>query len=238
MVQWYGELIKKLFLQDNTVSKGIPLQICDVFLQELNKVDAQEISNNDLSSILEPFLHSLGHCENKILIERIIEKLFTPLLENNVTTEKEESEESEEEEINYDPKKGKWVDGGKMNPKVQKEIRKMLDFRFVFPNFNILLYCSEQIFKMASDLDTREENRDAIYHLYEKILKIEPKGEPELTFSQRMLVNRAKAFMTKRMERRDRVKQDKRSKKLMHKLGNIISNQIIAKSDIVTGSAD
>lgn len=104
----------------------------------------------------------------------------------------------------------------------------MLDQRYVFPNFNILLYCSEHIFKMASSKDTRDENRDVLYRLYDKALKIEPKGEPELTFSQRMLLNRTKAFITKRMERRDRVKQQKRSKKLMHKLGNIISNQIVA----------
>lgn len=118
MVEWYGALIKKLFLEDSLISKGIPLQICDVFLQELNKVDAQEISCSNLSLILEPFLYSVAHCKSRILIERIIEKIFTPLLENNVTEEVHESEESEEEEINYDPKKGKWIDGGKMNPKL------------------------------------------------------------------------------------------------------------------------
>lgn len=37
-------------------------------------------------------------------------------------------------------------------------------------------------------------------------MKLEPEPEEkELTFSQRMLVNRARAFMTKKMERRMRV---------------------------------
>ena len=47
-----------------------------------------------------------------------------PLLENNVTvTEEPKSESSDsDEEINYDPAKGKWVDGGKLHPRTQKEI--------------------------------------------------------------------------------------------------------------------
>jgi hypothetical protein len=33
-------------------------------------------------------------------------------------------------------------------------------------------------------------------------LKLEPEKKPELTFSQRMIVNRARSFITKRMKRR------------------------------------
>ena len=64
------------------------------------------------------------------------------MLENNVTPSDNESsgEDTEESEVNYDPKKGKWVDGGKLPPKTIKEIQKMNDMRFHFPNFNILLY--------------------------------------------------------------------------------------------------
>ena len=126
------------------MSKGIPLQLCDVFLQELNKVDAENISYGNLASLLSSFLHALGNCKNRTLRERIIEKVFEPLLENNVTPDNKDSSEGETDdsssEINYDPKKGKYVDGGKLPPKTQKEIQKMIDQRFHFPNFNILLY--------------------------------------------------------------------------------------------------
>lgn len=74
-----------MFLEENTVSKGIPLQLCDVFLQELNKVDAENISCGNLAALLSPFLNALGNCKNRTLRERIIEKVFEPLLENNVT---------------------------------------------------------------------------------------------------------------------------------------------------------
>jgi hypothetical protein len=87
----------------------------------LNKVDAKDISNTNLALILEPFLHAVAHCSNKILINRIIERIFTPLLENNVT-QSAETTESEEEIENYDPKRGKYIDGGKLPPKTQKEI--------------------------------------------------------------------------------------------------------------------
>jgi hypothetical protein len=53
-------------------------------------------------------------------------------------------------------------------------------------------------------------------------MKLEPEGEPELSFQQRMMLNRAHTFITKRMERRQRVHQQKRNKKLMYKLSNLI----------------
>jgi hypothetical protein len=55
-----------------------------------------------------------------------------------------------------------------------------------------------------------------LYQLYDTALKLEPEPkERELTFSQRMMLNRAKAFITKKMERRSRVHQQKRNKKLL-----------------------
>jgi hypothetical protein len=52
-----------------------------------------------LASILEPFLYSIANCRNKILVQRIIEKIFTPLLENNVTNREAETESEEEDEV-------------------------------------------------------------------------------------------------------------------------------------------
>jgi hypothetical protein len=113
-------------MEETIISKGIPLQICDVFLQELNKVDAQEISYVNLAALLEPFLFAVANCRNKILVQRIIERIFSPILENNITIlndeDSENKDEDQNEEINYDPKLGKWVDGGKLPPKTFKEI--------------------------------------------------------------------------------------------------------------------
>jgi chaperonin cofactor prefoldin len=66
-MNWFTGQISKLFLEENTVSKGIPLQVCDVFLQELNKVDADNISYKAIAEILSPFLSALGKCKNKTL---------------------------------------------------------------------------------------------------------------------------------------------------------------------------
>jgi len=53
----------------------------------------------------------------------MIERVFEPLLENNITQlEASDSDEEEEQVVNYDPKNGKYVDGGKLNPKTQREI--------------------------------------------------------------------------------------------------------------------
>jgi hypothetical protein len=95
-MSWFNDQVAKLFREENTVSKGIPLQVCDVFLQELNKVDAEGISYKAIADILNPFLWAVGNCKNKTLVARIVEKVFHPLLENNVTPSKEDEGDTDE----------------------------------------------------------------------------------------------------------------------------------------------
>ena len=125
-------------------------------------------------------------------------------MENN-KTQKEESSDDEAEMA----KKEKWhrtVDGGKLPPKTQKEIQEILDTKYIFNSFNILLYAQNNILKIASDTNpevTNEENREQLYKLYEYACNLEPKPErEELTFSQQQLVNRARNFVTMKMKRR------------------------------------
>lgn len=110
-------------MEESIISKGIPLQVSDIFLQELNKADAKDISYTNLATILEPFLFAVANCRNKILVQRIIDRIFLPILENNVTVEQINSE-GEEEEIDY---ARKWVDGGKMSKKTEREVRKLVE---------------------------------------------------------------------------------------------------------------
>lgn len=70
------------------------------------------------------------------LKERITEKIFHPLLENNKT----ESQEEEEEELKEAEYKHRHIDGAKLPPARQAQIRKMLNTKYVFSGFNILLY--------------------------------------------------------------------------------------------------
>jgi len=74
-----------VFLDEEVSSKGIPLQVCDVFLEELNDVDSQEISYVNLALLLDPFLKALASSSNVILKMRLKEKIFLPILENNIT---------------------------------------------------------------------------------------------------------------------------------------------------------
>lgn len=77
--------------------------------------------------MLEPFLYGLANCKNRIIINRIIEKVFEPLLENNVTNHAESSDSEDETTGFYDHAKGKFIDGGKMNPRTRKEVLKLID---------------------------------------------------------------------------------------------------------------
>lgn len=63
----------------------------------------------------------------------------------------------------------------------------MLNQKYVFSAFNILIYAQNYILKMASSEEPwiLEANRDGLYKLYDYAIQLEPKPErEELTFSQ------------------------------------------------------
>jgi len=77
---------------------------------------------------------------------------------------------------------------------------------------NILIYAENYIFKKASlpaDEGIIESNREELYSLYNLALKLEPETKPQLTFSQIMMVNRARSFITMKMRKRMQLRQVK-----------------------------
>ena len=95
-MKWYKKLFSKIFSEQSLAksASGIPLHICDIFVQELNKVDS-EISLENMADLLHPFLLALGQIPNKEVKERIGDNIFKPLLENNKTI-RETSDDEEE----------------------------------------------------------------------------------------------------------------------------------------------
>jgi hypothetical protein len=68
----------------------------------------------------------MAHSPNRILINRIQEKVFYPILENNVTAEVHSDDENTSNGLdkNGEPK---WRDGGKLPLKTEQEILKMVN---------------------------------------------------------------------------------------------------------------
>lgn len=172
----------------------------------MNKVD-NLISLDNLASILDPFLGSLALISNGELKERIIDQVFNPLLENNKT---QRYESDDEEELAKKEKHHRFIDGGKLPPKTVKEITAMLNEKYIFSGFNILIYAQNFVLKQASSTDTtmiNEENRDQLYKLYDYALQLEPKPDrEEPTYSQLQLVNKARSFVTLKMKRRQNMR--------------------------------
>lgn len=98
VLEWYQSMMLQLFVNSQhggaDTATGIPLHICDIFVAEMNNVDA-EASLDRLAALLDPFLKTLGLISHGELKERITEKLFHPLLENNKTEPVESSDEEE-----------------------------------------------------------------------------------------------------------------------------------------------
>lgn len=168
--------------------------------------------------LLEPFLHSMANTRSQTMLSRIADSIFTPLLESNVT-EYSDSEDSEDEDLTQ-------VDGGKMSKRTRKELKAMINQKYVFEYMNILMYAENHIFPVASlpaGEGIIEDNREKMYELYNFALQLEPETKPELTFSQRMMVNRARQFITKRMKRRAELRQAKQNKKSARQLKKALS---------------
>jgi len=109
----------------------------------------------------------------------------------------------------------------------------MLNTKYVFSGFNNLIYAQNYVLKLAAEEDTslvKEENREALYKLYEFALSLEPKPErEELTFSQMQLVNKARSFVTLKMKKRQIIRQQKNEKKEITKLKKLLAHQLIQK---------
>jgi hypothetical protein len=97
------------------------LQIVDVFVPELGKVD-NEVSLDTLAAFLDPFLTALATTENVAISERIHDSIFIPLLESNVTqlNSSDEDSSSEEEDLTK-------VDGGKLSKRSREAIAAIVD---------------------------------------------------------------------------------------------------------------
>ncbi len=121
LLKWYHKLMLGLFTQPKLAdaATGIPLQICDVLVEEMNKVD-KGANMEAIAGMLSPYLSALGVMENKELKERVVNKIFSPLMETNKTKVAESSDD--EEEMEKKEKHHRLVDGGKMPPKTVKEI--------------------------------------------------------------------------------------------------------------------
>ena len=70
--------------QDGLTAEGVCLQISDIFIAELNK-SKPDCPLDTIAQLLDPFLRSLGQLESGEVKERIVSKIFKPLLENNTT---------------------------------------------------------------------------------------------------------------------------------------------------------
>ena len=114
-------------------AQGICLQICDVFIPELGKTDKDGISMDNIAGLLSPFLSTLALSGQAGLKERIRDMIFTPLLESNVTQPDSDESSSEEENLAQ-------VDGGKMSKRSRKAVMALINQKYVFPSFNILIY--------------------------------------------------------------------------------------------------
>ena len=160
----------------------------------------------NLKELLDPILEIYAQNSNFLVKQRLMEKILEPILESNVT----------EEKLEFD-RTTLW-DGGKLKEETREQIMEMLNKKFKFANFNILLFAQESVLKHASGLETLESNWDGLYSLYNKALNLEPEPEEkEPTFTERMMMNRVQSIVTKKMEKRERVHKRKREAKVVEK---------------------
>jgi len=63
---------------------------------ELGKIDAKDISLETLAVLIKPFLTGMVTSSSSIFRERLKDRIFTPLLESNVTMPSESDDEEDD----------------------------------------------------------------------------------------------------------------------------------------------
>lgn len=120
-LNWLTEALGALFSwNSNLNAQGLLLQICDVYIPELGKVD-EKVSFETLATLLTPFLHSLATTESFPLRERIFDNIFNPLLSSNIT-EVASSDEDESDDPAFT-----YVDGGKMSKSSRAAVKELIN---------------------------------------------------------------------------------------------------------------
>jgi len=75
----------------------------------MNKIQPNA-SMEELAALLDPFLKTIGIISNGELKERVIDKIFHPILENNKTVQEESSDD--EEKMAKAEHRHRYIDGG------------------------------------------------------------------------------------------------------------------------------
>ena len=70
--------------------------------------------------MIQPFLSALAKTPHHVLKERIVDRIFDPILESNVTRPDSDESDSEEENLAL-------VDGGKMSKKSRKAVKAVVN---------------------------------------------------------------------------------------------------------------
>ena len=58
-MDWFSKTLMK-YLNNQQSAQGICLQICDVFIPELGQSDKDDISMDQIASLLKPFMSTLA----------------------------------------------------------------------------------------------------------------------------------------------------------------------------------
>ena len=171
-------------------------------MRELHNIG--DLTAEEIADFLEPFLKAYSLCSNRLLNERILEKIFHPILEDNVKKPEIESEDDGDARYLRTAKDGTtyidYVLKDKEKLSRDKEIKELIRSDYEFPGFSISKYAEEHIFEHASSEATK--NGDKVYALYDFALKLEPVAKKkELTFEQKTLMNKASSVITKKMQK-------------------------------------
>jgi len=71
-----------------------------------------------------------------------------------------------------------------MSKRTRKDVKALINEKYVFANFNILIYAENYVFPAASEPSITEINREELYDLYYAARNLEPEPKhAELNYS-------------------------------------------------------
>ncbi|CAC5421716.1 RRP1 [Mytilus coruscus] len=153
---------KIMTIKEDTAPDGLKIHFTDIYLDELERVGAEELAPGKVLSLLAPFSNYLQNSRNPVVVGRVVSRVFDAIIQQTVDDamtaaekqiEKEEgdsdneenSDEEEKEEIE-DPED---ID---IPPRLQ------FDFKAI----------ADTLFQLGSSKDCVSKNRNRIYRLVKR----------------------------------------------------------------------
>ncbi|VDI48894.1 ribosomal RNA-processing protein 1 [Mytilus galloprovincialis] len=208
---------KIMNIKEDTSPDGLKIHFTDIYLDELERVGAEELPPGKVWSLLAPFSNYIQNSRNGVVVGRVVSRVFDAIIQQTVDDamtaaekqiEKEEGNSDEEENIDEEEKEEtEDPEDTEIPPRLQ------FDFKAI----------ADELFQLGSNKDCVSKNRNRIYRLVKRFQDLNEGILPKEKIDEEegdILKKKDISLAVQRLENLEVKKKKKKKKKKKNNLQN------------------